>query len=143
METSDIPQAPVSDWQPTTRKLELAILGKLAEEAGELVAACARCIIQGLDEREPRTGKLNIEWLQDELADVSAMHILALAYLDIDRKAIEERRTRKLEYKRPWFDSFVHAEIDEQFAEAAKAASEITGIPLNRLLGVPPEECPF
>lgn len=51
---------------------EVKILGKLLEELGELQSAAARCLIQGMDEREPVTGKQNRLWLQEELADVDA-----------------------------------------------------------------------
>lgn len=31
MDTKDIPTQPVSDWQPTTDKVDLAYLGKLGD----------------------------------------------------------------------------------------------------------------
>ena len=59
-------------WHPMSDAVDLKHLGKLAEELSEAGAAVARCIIQGIDEKEPVTGKINREWLQDELADVIA-----------------------------------------------------------------------
>lgn len=54
-------------WIPNTSSLDLAVLGKLAEETAELGASLARCIIQGVIESEPVTGKPNREWLEDEI----------------------------------------------------------------------------
>lgn len=65
MKTEDIPSTPPSDWQPITNKHDLAVLGKLGEEATELGSAIFRCIIQGLNEREPTTGKVNRQWLEE------------------------------------------------------------------------------
>lgn len=61
-----------SPWHPMSDAVDLKHLGKLAEELSEAGAAVARCIIQGIDEAEPVTGKINRQWLQDELADVQA-----------------------------------------------------------------------
>ena len=47
-------------------------LGKLAEEVNELGSIIARCLIQGLNESEPETGKPNREKLAEEMADVEA-----------------------------------------------------------------------
>lgn len=105
MNTDDIPTAPVAEWQPMQEQFALAVLGKLGEEAAELATACFRCIIQGLDEAEPKTGKINREWLQEELADVSALVHFAVDLLTLDKAAISERAKRKVAYKAPWFDS--------------------------------------
>ena len=45
-------------WHPITDKVDLKYLGKLGEELNECGSAVSRCIIQGVDEREPVTGKL-------------------------------------------------------------------------------------
>lgn len=105
MDTKDIPAAPPSDWQPITDKHDLAVLGKLGEEAAELCSAISRCIIQGLDEAEPVTRKINREWLENELADVMAMTTIAIQRLGLDTQDIMERRLRKIAYKNPWFDA--------------------------------------
>jgi NTP pyrophosphatase (non-canonical NTP hydrolase) len=109
METKDIPTQPVSEWQPTTDKLTLALLGKLGEEVNELGSAICRCIIQGLDEVQPVTKKPNREWLEEEIADVLALAFTAMARLDLDHVAIERRRQKKTAYKEPWFASFESA----------------------------------
>lgn len=105
METQDIPADHVSDWQPITEKYILAVLGKLGEETNELGAIISRCIIQGLDEREPVTGKLNREALQNEIADVRALTTLAIKWLDLDQPAIQKRIDAKMKFKAPWFRS--------------------------------------
>ena len=97
METNEIPTKPVSNWQPITNKHELAILGKLGEESGELISALFRCIIQGLDEHEPETKKINRRWLEDEIADVLAMIHLATERLRLHTTEIEKRRERKID----------------------------------------------
>lgn len=111
MDTKDIPitEAP-SDWQPITNKHDLAVLGKLGEEVGELSAAIFRCVIQGINEQEPRTHKINKQWLQDEIADAMAMQIIAVSRLGLDLQAILDRRDRKMAYKQPWFDSLARQE---------------------------------
>jgi hypothetical protein len=62
----------LNPWRPMTRPIDLKHLGKLGEESNELGAAISRCIIQGIDEREPVTGKPNRQWLAEEIADVLA-----------------------------------------------------------------------
>lgn len=62
-----------SPWRAEPDPIKLAILGKLAEELGELQAAVARCIIQGVDGVHPVTGKPNIDWLREEKVDVENM----------------------------------------------------------------------
>lgn len=59
-----------SPWHPMSNAVDIKHIGKLLEELGELVSACSRCLIQGVNEAEPVTGKLNKDWLEDEIADV-------------------------------------------------------------------------
>lgn len=110
MDTADIPTKALSDWQPITNKHDLAVLGKLAEEVNELGSAISRCIIQGIDECEPETGKPNRQWLEEELADVMALTTIAMQRLNLDVAAIMERRRRKIAYKAPWFDALAAAD---------------------------------
>jgi hypothetical protein len=65
-------RAVITPWQPEQNRFRLAVLGKLAEESGELSARAARCIIHGLDERDPDTGRLNRDELAREVADMLA-----------------------------------------------------------------------
>ena len=62
----------ISPWMPETDPALVAMLGKLAEEASELSARAARCIIHGLHEADPETGRTNLEELGREAADVQA-----------------------------------------------------------------------
>lgn len=103
METADIPTKELSDWQPITNKHDLAVLGKLCEEVNELGAAISRCIIQGLDEAEPVTHKINRKWLEEELGDVFALATIAIERLGLNDSAISDRSARKIRYKMPWF----------------------------------------
>lgn len=89
-------------WQPIDDKVDLKHLGKLAEELGECGSAVARCIIQGVDEREPVTGKLNREWLQDEIADVIANLDLVIDRFELDATLIAARAERKRQYLKQW-----------------------------------------
>ena len=100
MDTAEIKKP--SLWLPMTDARQLAALGKLAEELGECQAAVARCIIQGLHEREPETGKVNRDWLREELADVTAMTMLVEleAGMTLDSRRVD----RKFAMKREWLD---------------------------------------
>lgn len=92
----------LNPWQPMTRPIDVAHLGKLGEELGECVAAKERCLIQGIDEREPVTLKSNREWLEDELADVMANIELVTAHFGLDRARMSDRCCRKMEHLRAW-----------------------------------------
>jgi NTP pyrophosphatase (non-canonical NTP hydrolase) len=89
-------------WHPITVPIDLKHLGKLSEEAGELCAAISRCIIQGVDEREPVTGKQNAEWLEDEIADVMANMHLVVTHFQLDIVRILERKQKKEMHLRKW-----------------------------------------
>lgn len=91
-----------SPWHPMSDPVDLKHLGKLLEELGEAVSAAARCLIQGIDEKEPETGKLNREWLQDEIADVQAGFALVVHRFDLVEDVMEQRRMRKLIHLRQW-----------------------------------------
>lgn len=89
-------------WHPMTKKIDLKHLGKLVEETGELSAASARCIIQGIDECEPVTGKINREWLEDEIADVMANCLLVVEHFNLNDERIADRANMKGERLRKW-----------------------------------------
>lgn len=105
MEDKDIPSGAPSDWQPTTNKADLAILGKLGEETSECASALFRCVIQGIDEEQPVTGKVNREWLEDEIADVLAMIEHTIRHFNLNRDRMSQRTKRKFSYKAPWFEA--------------------------------------
>ena len=85
----------ISPWHPMTDPRDLKALGKLMEELAECLAASARCVIQGLEESEPVTGKVNRHWLEDEIADVKANIQLVEQRFNLDRAIIKQRAERK------------------------------------------------
>lgn len=62
----------ISPWMPEQDQIRLAVLGKLIEECNELAGRSARCIIQGIDEADPTSGRTNLAELEREIADVMA-----------------------------------------------------------------------
>jgi hypothetical protein len=113
MEDADInPDRRVSDWQPITKKSDLAHLGKLGEEVCECGASIFRCIIQGVEEAEPTTGKINRIWLEDEIADVQALMDHVILKFGLNKLRIEERRKKKFYWKLSWFVSLEKVERD-------------------------------
>jgi hypothetical protein len=103
METTEIPSSTASMWEPITNRADLAVLGKFGEELCEGGASIFRTIIQGLDEVEPATGKVNRQWVHDEIADIEAMIEHMKIHFSLDREQISIRKSRKFNYKAPWF----------------------------------------
>lgn len=67
----------ISPWMPERNPLTVAMIGKLGEEASELAQRCFRILIQGLEERDPDSKRLNSEELAREMSDVAAcMHVV-------------------------------------------------------------------
>lgn len=93
-----------SPWHPITDTVDLKHLGKLGEELGEATAAVSRCIIQGVDEEDPVTGRLNREWLEDELADVIANINLVALRFELDEDRMNERAAVKAIHLKKWHD---------------------------------------
>lgn len=89
-------------WVPMKKAIDLKHLGKLQEELAECLAATARCLIQGIDEREPVTGKLNREWLEDEIADVFANLHLVRQHFGLNFERMNERAAEKMERLSQW-----------------------------------------
>jgi len=92
----------MTPWHPITDPSDLKRLGKLAEEAGELCSAVSRCIIQGINAREPTTDKSNETWLEEEIADVLANIELTVDHFTLDKTYIRERIELKLGLLRAW-----------------------------------------
>jgi NTP pyrophosphatase (non-canonical NTP hydrolase) len=82
-------------WHPMTDPVAVKVLGKLGEEAGELSSAICRCIIQGIAELHPYSGKSNTEWLEEEIADVLAGIELTCDQFGLDETKIAERMQAK------------------------------------------------
>jgi NTP pyrophosphatase (non-canonical NTP hydrolase) len=97
-------------WHPMSKPIDLKHLGKLAEEVNELGSAVSRCIIQGIDESEPVTHKLNREWLEDEIADVLANIELVIDHFNLDGLRIFKRRKRKKVHLRGWHSMLAEGE---------------------------------
>jgi hypothetical protein len=92
----------VSKWVPTTDLMMLRRMGKLQEELGELTAVAARVVIQGIDEIDPSSGKVNRLRLEEESADVLAQIDETIERLNLDRTFIEGRRARKRAAMKAW-----------------------------------------
>lgn len=92
----------LNPWRPMSVPGDLKHMGKLNEELNEAGAASARCIIQGIDECEPVTGKPNRQWLEDEIADVLANIELVTAHFGLDEARMRERTERKKAHLRGW-----------------------------------------
>lgn len=89
-------------WRPMARPVDVKHLGKLIEELAEAGSAAARCLIQGIDEAEPVTGKINRAWLEDELADVRANDQLVVAHFGLDEARIAARAADKARRLKAW-----------------------------------------
>lgn len=89
-------------WHPIKDAIDLKTLGKLGEECGELSSAVSRCIIQGVNEKEPVTGKSNKQWLQEEVADVLANIELVAERFNLNEEEIYKRVERKKVHLRKW-----------------------------------------
>lgn len=89
-------------WHPMKDTVALKHLGKLSEEAAELIAAISRCVIQGIDELEPVTLKPNREWLEDELADVLCGIKLCVEHFNLDYNKMEIREAKKRKHLQSW-----------------------------------------
>lgn len=92
----------VNPWNPMTKPIDLKYLGKLGEECGELNAVVSRCIIQGIHEKEPVTGKPNVDWLEEEIADVVANIKLVMEHFNLDEERIFLRAERKMDLLKKW-----------------------------------------
>lgn len=98
----------LSKWTPTTDLMMLRRMGKLIEELGELQAVAARCIIQGIDEIDPSSGKTNRVRLEHETADVIAQCFTTIKALGLDNDAIQKRAHEKQRQMAEWEAMFAH-----------------------------------
>lgn len=92
----------LSKWTPTTDLMMLRRMGKLIEELGELSNVAARCIIQGIDEIDPGTGKENRLRLEHEIADVIAQCSTTIKMLKLDSQSITDRAVAKEAQMAEW-----------------------------------------
>ena len=91
-------------WIPMTDPELVAVLGKLGEESAELSKIIFRCLIQGIDEKEPATLALNRTELEKEIADVLALIQQAKTRLGLNGEFIHQRAEKKSSTKAIWLD---------------------------------------
>lgn len=94
----------LSPWHPMSDSKDIKVIGKFLEELGEGVASSARSLIQGIEEAEPVTGRLNREWLEDEVADVIGNALLVIRHFNLDMERIQTRAERKMVNLQTWHD---------------------------------------
>lgn len=106
----DVTPKQVSPWRPATDAVEVALFGKALEELGELTAIVSRCLIQGVNEREPSTGKLNKSALAEEIADVLAMCEVIMYFNGIKQSHMDRRIKVKRDNFHKWIGLIVEGE---------------------------------
>ncbi len=94
----------ISPWEPDTNPANLRPLGKCIEELCEAGAILARCIIQGIEESEPVTGKPNRIAVEEEVADVLATVEILIEHFGLDQTRIAVRAMEKKARLLTWFD---------------------------------------
>lgn len=104
VDTSKIGEKPPSPWIPETDPVKLAVLGKTVEELGELVSILGRCIIQGAYAADPVTGKPNLQAVEEEVADVSALVSHLSGMFNLNLGVTTSRAKRKYLYLGEWLD---------------------------------------
>ena len=97
----------VTKWVPTTDLMMLRRMGKLIEELNELGSVAARCIIQGIHEIDPSSGKSNRLRLEQEIADVYAQLDVTVDSLGLRYDFIAERSLEKSKAMDRWEAMFV------------------------------------
>lgn len=75
---------PLNPWMPITDIRLCALLNKCNEELQELGKAISRTLMQGLDGTDPKTGEVNRDVLQKEIADVRALCTAVVRELELD-----------------------------------------------------------
>lgn len=98
-QTEDLSTQP---WKPMDNPIDIKHMGKLLEETGELGAIAARCLIQGMDGKNPETGKLNSIALEDEIADILVNTRLVQEHFDLDAERVLKRAEDKYPRLRAW-----------------------------------------
>lgn len=116
-------------WHPETDPERLKVMGKTLEELGEGVAALARCIIQGIDEAEPVTGKINRRWVEEEFADILANIGRATRTLGLNMRFIRERRRRKFDYITRWLEGLTRPAEHAMGGSATEQGPTVTARP--------------
>ncbi len=105
----------ISPWVPMKSAVDKKHIGKLLEELGEGTAAASRCLIQGISAKEPITGKLNKEWLEDKLADIIANIELNVEHFKLNKKRMGQRVATKKRSLRIWHQMLTSAGKKPQY----------------------------
>lgn len=92
----------ISAWHVEEDKYRLRRLGKALEENNELGAVLARCIIQGVDEIDPSSGKTNRQRMQEEIADVFTQLDLLIDCFELKDVGLLERIRDKRDIMNKW-----------------------------------------
>jgi hypothetical protein len=92
----------VSPWIPMDDPVDIKHIGKLLEELAEASKIASRCLIQGINECDPKTGEVNLHALQDELADVLANIELVVERFGLNEYQMNGRKYEKQEMLRRW-----------------------------------------
>lgn len=92
----------IAKWVSESDPHKVRRLGKTLEELGELVAVLARCLIQGSGEVDPSSGRLNLDRMQDEMADSLVQMRLTMNSFHADVEKIDERMDTKEREMREW-----------------------------------------
>jgi hypothetical protein len=120
-------QSDINPWKPEPDVLIHQALGKAGEEAGELAAILFRCVIQGLDESDPGTGRWNRKALFDEIADVLAatQWLREIVGDELDQSRVD----RKLAGFRRW-QAMLEADIWKAAGDQSSDRCDICAKPL-------------
>jgi DNA-directed RNA polymerase subunit RPC12/RpoP len=110
----------ISPWMPEQYRLTLAVLTKLAEECNELAGRAVRCIAQGIDEDDPKSGLSNREELNREIADVAACIETAQRFFMLS--ALHDRADKKLDGYRRWHEMIRARAAETELKEPATDA---------------------
>ena len=96
----------MNKWTSTTDLKVLRRVGKAQEELNELGCVLARVIIQGIDEIDPGSGKVNRQRLTEEVADVQAQLQLIISQFNLDGLYINGRCSEKKRQMAEWESLF-------------------------------------
>ena len=92
----------MSKWIVETNGRRVRRLGKTGEELGEASSVVNRCIIQGIDEIDPSSGKTNRRRLEEELADVWAQIECTIEEFGLDVVFMSKRIQTKKAHMAEW-----------------------------------------
>ena len=95
----------LTPWQPITDPRKVAVFGKTVEELGELTNITGRILCQGVDGKNPSTGKANRQALAEEIGDVLAQIQRIIIEESLDQDVILSRSVRKFEYLHGWLQT--------------------------------------